>query len=118
MTDGNDRELFRGFIGTVRRLNVDRVHLQKNKKPLPVPRKRFIGFDVSDMDAEFPELAELSVADTLNFVGPGVQKNVLRKLKRGFFGRRVPQNSTYRRPCSASGCPGLTFVAELAARSM
>ncbi len=86
MTDGNDRELFRGFIGKVRRLNVDRVHLQKKKKPLPVPKKGSIGFDASEMDAGLPILAELSVADTVDFVGPGVQKNVLRKLKMGFFG--------------------------------
>ena len=86
MTDSNDRELFRGFIGKVRRVNTDKRHLQKTKKPLPVPRKSLIGFDASGKDAGLPVLAQLSVADTLNFTGPGVQKRVLRKLKKGFFG--------------------------------
>lgn len=86
MADGNDRELFRGFIGKVRRLSSDKVHLQKNKKPLPVARKRSAGLDASGTDVGLPDLAELSVADTLSFVGAGLQKSVLRKLKRGFFG--------------------------------
>ena len=86
MTDGNDHELFRGFIGKVRRLTADKVHLQKNKKPLPVPSKRSIECDPSGTDTGLPVLAELSVADTLDFMEPGVQKNVFRKLKRGFFG--------------------------------
>ncbi len=86
VTDEGDRELFRESIGKVRRLNADKVHLRQKEKPKPIPQTSFTAVDPSESGTRATVMSELSVADTLSFVGPGLQKTVLRKLKRGFFG--------------------------------
>jgi DNA-nicking Smr family endonuclease len=81
----DDSELFRHAIGKVRPVNNDKVLLRKQEKPKPYPKpaattneEHLIATDVDNID-------QLSLEDTFGFTAPGLQKNVLKKLRKGHF---------------------------------
>lgn len=81
-----DVELFRQTIGKVKSIKQDNVLLQPEKKPPPRPRTK-----VADRDNPLQKLVDspveiLSHEDRLSFIAPGLQKNVLKKLRKGYFG--------------------------------
>ena len=80
-----DLSLFRQTIGKVSRIKNDKVEPPRPKKTRINPRNSLI-----DEPSPFTDLSEpvdrLSNEDTLSFLAPGMQKNVLRKLRKGYYG--------------------------------
>lgn len=84
-SDDNDRELFRQFVGKVRRLNTDTAELSRNNKPKPVRRHPVNSTEQPEAHHQPPEVDDLSVTDAMAYVAPGLQKNILRRLRRGRY---------------------------------
>ncbi len=81
-----DSDLFRDTVGAVRPIKADKVLLKQADKPKPYPKKT-----VADVEAYLKESIDITVEkvgleDSLSFTAPGLQKNVLKKLRQGFFG--------------------------------
>ena len=81
-----DRDLFRHTIGKVRAINSDKVLLNKDNKPKPYPRPGVIDVNGHLMDSAATDIEKVGLEDALSFIAPGLQNNVLKKLRRGFFG--------------------------------
>ncbi|MGR9045558.1 MAG: Smr/MutS family protein [Gammaproteobacteria bacterium] len=81
-----DRELFRKTVGKVRLISSDTVTLAPQRKPKPIPRAE--RNEDADQSLERKVFVDqmLSLEDTLSFISPGLQKNVLKKLRRGHYG--------------------------------
>lgn len=82
----DDGDLFRSAIGNVKRVESDTVVLKPAEKPRPVPKFKAmeqvdpLQNDVNDsLDTLFQE-------DKVGFIAPGLQKNVLKKLRKGYYG--------------------------------
>jgi DNA-nicking Smr family endonuclease len=81
-----DRDLFRHTIGNVRLVNSDKVPLHQENKPKPYPKSL-----TADVASHLPasattDIEKVGLEDSLSFIAPGLQHNVLKKLRRGFFG--------------------------------
>ena len=81
-----DRELFRKSVGKVRLITSDTVPLKNPHKPKPIPRARQTADTEQSLDPNIFVDEMLSLEDTLSFISPGLQKNVLKKLRRGYYG--------------------------------
>jgi DNA-nicking Smr family endonuclease len=81
-----DRDLFRHTIGKVHVINSDKVLLNKENKPKPYPRHLDIDVDGHLIDSAATDIEKVGLEDSLSFIAPGLQNNVLKKLRRGFFG--------------------------------
>lgn len=81
-----DQDLFRQTIGKVRAVNSDKILLTKENKPKPYPKS--LAIDVySHLDhTAITDITKVGLEDTISFIAPGIQHNVLKKLRRGFFG--------------------------------
>lgn len=81
-----DRDLFRQSIGDVHRISSDNILWQREQKPKPFPK--FNAHNAFDENFEFDELAfdPLGIDDALSYSAPGIQKNVLKKLRKGYYG--------------------------------
>jgi DNA-nicking Smr family endonuclease len=80
-----DRDLFRQSVGKVRSIKSDKLHLKTNKKPKPVPRAQALETE-HPLDFTISASETLSQEDKLSFLSPGLQKNVLKKLRKGYYG--------------------------------
>lgn len=78
--------MFRETIGRVRPIRNDKVSPLLARKPQPFPGKRHAADSEQALDRTAPVEEILGVEDTLSFLGSGVQKNVLKKLRRGYYG--------------------------------
>ncbi len=81
-----DSALFRQSIGEVKPVKNDTVTFENVKKPRPVPKS-------SPLEPGNPFTADLSGAldklaneDRLAYLSPGLQKNILKKLRKGYYG--------------------------------
>ena len=81
-----DRDLFRHAIGKVRSVNSDKVLLNQENKPKPYPKQRAVHVDSYLIDSATPDIEKVGLEDSLSFIAPGLQNNVLKKLRRGYFG--------------------------------
>lgn len=81
-----DRELFRKSVGKVRLITSDTVAPAPSQKPKPVPRAQRTEDAEQHLDPSVFVDEMLSLEDTLSFISPGLQKNVLKKLRRGNYG--------------------------------
>ena len=83
-----DSDLFRHAIGKVRSVINDKVLLTPENKPRPHPVN--ISADSHapawKPDAAAVEVEKVGLEDSLSFIAPGLQNNVLKKLRRGYFG--------------------------------
>jgi DNA-nicking Smr family endonuclease len=82
-----DSALFRHSIGKVRPVNNDKVLPQNQEKPKPRPKPRaapHVEEDLIETDAS--DIEKLAPEDTLAFTAPGLQKTILKKLRKGQFG--------------------------------
>ena len=82
----DDRALFRSSVGQVRPINTNTVMLKPDKKPRPVPILKPLE-QVDPLQNEVTsELETLFQEDKVGFIAPGLQKNVLKKLRKGYYG--------------------------------
>ena len=81
-----DSDLFRQAIGNVKAVESNTIHLTSSDKPKPYPKEKPLK-DISGFQ-ESPDLEveKLYQEDSISFIAPGLQKNVLKKLRKGFFG--------------------------------
>lgn len=78
--------MFRQAVGEVRLITSDKVALKSPHKPKPVPRKQPAVDTEQHLDRNVFVEEMLSLEDRLSFISPGLQKNVLKKLRRGHYG--------------------------------
>jgi len=83
-----DSDLFRHAIGKVRSVTSDKVLLKPENKPKPYPVNISAGSDAAAWKpgAATIEVEKVGLEDSLSFIAPGLQNNVLKKLRRGYFG--------------------------------
>jgi DNA-nicking Smr family endonuclease len=81
-----DSDLFRHAIGKVRSVNSDKVLLNQENKPKPYPRPMVAYVDSHLIDSAATHIEKVGLEDSLSFIAPGLQNNVLKKLRRRFFG--------------------------------
>lgn len=81
-----ERDLFRQFIGKVRTVKNDKVLLVREQKPKPFPRPQTVNTDDDLTGIADTGIEKLGIEDSLSFSAPGLQKNVLKKLRKGYFG--------------------------------
>lgn len=84
----SDAELFRQTIGEVQAVKQDKValHEQRKSKPKPYPKPLIINFDAHLTCRNMEDVDIVGMYDSMSFVSTGIQNNVLKKLRRGFFG--------------------------------
>ena len=81
-----DRDLFRHTIGKVHPVNNDKVLLNQEKKPKPYPKSQAVNVDSHLIESAASAIEKVGLEDSLSFIAPGLQNNVLKKLRRGYFG--------------------------------
>lgn len=85
-TSPDDSDLFRSAVGPVKPVETNTVILQPDKKPRPVPRFKPLE-QVDPLQNEVDDgLETLFQEDKVGFLAPGLQKNVLKKLRKGHYG--------------------------------
>jgi DNA-nicking Smr family endonuclease len=82
--DGSD--LFRLTIGKVHAVKNDKVLLTEDIKPKPYPKAQAVNVDRYLSDAGELDVEQVGIEDSLSYTAPGLQHNVLKKLRRGQFG--------------------------------
>ncbi len=81
-----DSLLFRQTIGVVNPIETNTLLLKTTEKPKPIPKNKQIHL-ADKLQQQRESVAEqLSAEDTFSFLAPGVQKNVLKKMRQGYFG--------------------------------
>lgn len=80
-----DKDLFRQTVGKVRSINSDRLTPVVAIKPKPIPRKPVVE-EVDALDETISVQEMLSLEDSMSFISPGLQKNVLKKIRKGQYG--------------------------------
>lgn len=81
-----DSELFRSTVGPVRPLEDTRVPPYRSPaKPIPRQTRRDERQVLRDMMSDEVDSAELETGEEMQFVRPGLQHGLLRKLRRGQF---------------------------------
>ncbi len=86
LLSSEDADLFRQTIGKVRPVKKDKVVFEPAKKPPPRPKTRTLEREDPLQKAVDSPLETLSNEDKLGFIAPGLQKNVLKKLRKGHYG--------------------------------
>ncbi len=85
-TSFDDVELFRSAIGKVKSLDSNTVILRPDKKPRPVPTFKPLEQVDPLQNAVDDALDTLYQEDRVAFITPGLQKSVLKKLRKGYYG--------------------------------
>ena len=86
ITTPEDIQLFRDTVGKVSAIRNDKVLLQKEEKPKPFPRIRKIELEECLSDEKQTVVDKVSREDIIEYTAPGLQKNVIKKLRRGHYG--------------------------------
>lgn len=81
-----DIDLFRQTVGTVRTVTSDKVTLQTKPKPSARPQQQTPDYHAKLNIAHDDDIITVSQEDTLEFLGAGLQKNVLKKMRQGHYG--------------------------------
>ena len=82
----DDSALFRQTIGKVKQLKSDTLLLAPDDKPKPYPKQQSFKVNNSFEESSESEIEILYQEDSISFIAPGLQKNVLKKLRKGYFG--------------------------------
>lgn len=80
----SDSELFRNAIGQVKTIAHEHVLLQPTSKPRPYPSAKPLDA-VTLLNHSGDGLETLLQEDTMAFIAPGLQKAVIKKLRKGQF---------------------------------
>ncbi|NOT85645.1 MAG: DNA mismatch repair protein MutS [Methylococcaceae bacterium] len=78
--------LFRQTIGAVKKIKTDKLLLRSGTKPSPYPKQHTPDYTAKLNSADDPDILTVSQEDTLSYLGNGLQKNVLKKLRQGHYG--------------------------------
>jgi DNA-nicking Smr family endonuclease len=81
-----DSELFRLSIGEVRAIKNDKIPLAETEKPKPYPKYKPVEIENRLAENNGYNLDAVSIEDRLSYIAPGLQKNVLAKMRKGQFG--------------------------------
>ncbi len=81
-----DSDLFRLTIGKVHAVKNDKLLLTTDNKPKPYPKALAVNVDEHLSGAADPDIETVGQEDSLSFTAPGLQHNVLKKLRKGQFG--------------------------------
>ena len=81
-----DSDLFRTAIGKVRAVKSDKVLLAQNSKPKPFPKSKAVNVEEHLSDIIEFDVEKVSLEDSMSFTAPGLQHNVLKKLRKRQFG--------------------------------
>ena len=81
-----DIALFRQSIGKVRTVKSDKVLFTAEIKPRPFPKTPGVNLEEHLLEPFEKNIENVSQEDTLGFLSSGLQKNILKKLRRGHFG--------------------------------
>ena len=81
-----DSDLFRLTIGTVHAVKSDKVLLTESNKPKPYPKSSAINVEEHLSGTNELDVEKVGIEDSLSFMAPGLQHNVLKKLRKGQFG--------------------------------
>jgi len=81
-----DSDLFRQSIGKVKAVETDTLILTTTEKPKPYPKEKALKIVNHFDQSPAVEVERLYHEDSLSFIAPGLQKNVLKKLRKGYFG--------------------------------
>ncbi|HSN23977.1 MAG TPA: DNA mismatch repair protein MutS, partial [Methylomicrobium sp.] len=84
--DSEDCDLFRLTIGAVRSIKNDKVQFSGADKPKPYPKSKPDEIENRFVERNDYGLETVSTEDWLNYIAPGLQKNVLVKMRKGHFG--------------------------------
>lgn len=85
-THPDDAQLFRTTVGPVKTIETNTVILTPDKKPRPTPLfKALEAIDPLQKNVH-EQLDILFQEDSVAFVSPGLQKNIIKKLRKGYFG--------------------------------
>ena len=83
----NDDNLFRQAVGRVQAIKQYKITPQSQlPRPKPYPKPLEVNFDAHLSSRNPEELTTVGIYDSLNFLSAGLQNNVLKKLRRGYFG--------------------------------
>ena len=81
-----DKDLFRNTIGLIDPVNSNKILLNQKDKPKPYPKQVPVDLDTHLYKIETAEPEKVGLEDSLSYTAPGIQNNVLKKLRKGFFG--------------------------------
>jgi len=81
-----DSHLFMDAIGNVKPIKSDKHHLTSGQKPKPYPRQKQPEIIDKLTLAHTEPVNALFAEDTLSYSAEGLQKNVLKKMRRGHYG--------------------------------
>jgi len=78
--------LFRQSIGNVKPVKNDTFLLNPNEKPKPYPKQKDELNHLPFQQSTDLEVDALYQEDSISFLAPGLQKNVLKKMRKGYYG--------------------------------
>lgn len=81
--DEEDRALFRSAVKEVKPLMTDKVPLRPSHRPKPIPRRSPIDLELAY--GHLGPMPDAALGDALGYVRADLQKNVLRRLRKGYF---------------------------------
>lgn len=81
-----DSALFRKSIGKVKAVESDNLVLSTEEKPKPYPKQQPLEIQNHFKDTPNIPTEKLYQEDSISFLAPGLQKNILKKLRKGFYG--------------------------------
>jgi DNA-nicking Smr family endonuclease len=81
-----DSNIFRLAIGKVHAVKSDKVLFASDNKPKPYPKSQAINVQEHLSGTTDFVVDQVGIEDTLSFLSPGLQHNVLKKLRKGQFG--------------------------------
>ncbi|MCK5889470.1 MAG: Smr/MutS family protein [Methylococcales bacterium] len=82
----DDSDLFRQWANVDKPLKTDTVPVYSENKPRPYPKDKIVAAGDGFSDFLGDQLDKLYQEDSVSFLAPGLQKNTLKKLRKGFFG--------------------------------
>jgi DNA-nicking Smr family endonuclease len=81
-----DSDLFRQAIGKVHVIKKDKVLLTVENKPKPYPKSQVVNVEEHLSGAAEFDIEKVGLEDSMSYTAPGLQHNVLKKLRKGQFG--------------------------------
>jgi len=81
-----DSDLFRQTIGKVHVVKSDKVLLTTAIRPKPYPKSQAVNVEEHLIGTAEFDIEKVGLEDSLSYTAPGLQHNVLKKLRKGQFG--------------------------------